>query len=41
MRLSALLLFLLLALTVTATVEAMRQPASGKQPAAAFAPPSG
>lgn len=40
MRLSALLLLILLALTVTATVEAMKQPSSGKQPAGASALPS-
>ena len=41
MRLSALLLLILLALTVTATVEAMKRQSSGKPPAGASAPPSG
>lgn len=41
MRLSALLLFVLLALTVTATVEAMRASAAGKQPVGIAARPTG
>ena len=41
MRFSALLLLILLALTVTATVEAMRASSSGKQPVGVSARPTG
>ena len=41
MRLSALLLLILLALTVTATVEAMRASAVAKQPVGVAARPTG
>jgi len=40
MRLSALLLLVLLALTVTAAVEAMRASTGGKQPAGLVARPA-
>jgi hypothetical protein len=41
MRLSAVLLLVLLALTVTATVEAMKSPGGGKTHVRAVAQPTG